>query len=394
MSPFIRPGTSEPYGFIVNSVDRDYHFAAKDSAERDRWMTAILALCSTLSALTQETIHSVAFDLQPALQQVLSVTSIVASCLEFFKGRPTIDMDTLPWFADFSLHVTSVSEDAMKTMMTESNPVRLFLASRLRQAATSDNCHRAISMCLQQLIMPAILPQLLVQLGCSSLQPVIDHFAGRCRLVLQHPKFIESLNLPSRECSFEMGIKLMSKLPLLTDPHALMSSIIAVIESAQSDLAVIMGRRAPVLTGDHMFCLMLYFILKAAPAPHHFLSEVVSLLNSPFDLEGSRGYIAATYCAVVSYIMAFSASLIRKTEVDFVLSAKTLRHVPSKRFTKRLASVISRNTESYPEAAVQQQPLPELDASSSREAVLGAAEMDASSSDDDAAADQSQLTSA
>jgi hypothetical protein len=356
-------------------------------------MTAILALCSSQSALTQDRICSVAIDLQPALQQVLSIQSIVDKCLEYFKGKPAIDIDTMPWFTDFSLHFTSISEDAIKSMMAESNPVRFFLTERLRQSATSDNCHRVISMCLQQLIMPAILPRLVLRLGFSAPQPVIDHFAARRRLVLEHPNFIESLNLPSRECSFEMGIKLMSKLPLLTDPHALLSSIIAVIESAQSDLAVIMGRRAPVLTGDHMFCLVLYFILKAAPAPHHFLSEVVSMLNSPFDLEGSRGYIAATYCAVVSYIMAFSASLIQKTELDFVFSAKTLRHVSSKRFTKRLASVISRNTECDSVPAVNQLPLPDPVASSSLEAVLGAAEMDASSSDDDAAAYQSQSAS-
>jgi hypothetical protein len=219
-----------------------------------------------------------------------------------------------------------------------------------------------------------------------------------------------------------MGIKLMSRLPLLTDPHALLSSIVSVIDSAQSDLKMLLGARAPVLTGDHMFCFLLYFILKASPAPHHLFSEVVSLLNTPFNLEGSRGYIAATYCAAVTYILSFSSSLQREAGDDFVFAAKTLRHVPSQRFTKRLASLRLKHSSSLDlPAVVQEEPEQQRPVSTpagstpagsaaagstpagstpagstpagsaaapSLEALLGAAELDASSSDDEEAAER------
>ena len=229
----------------------------------------------------------------------------------------------------------------MLLLLDEANPVHKFLSGRLRLAATSENVQRVISLALQQLIMPAVMPQLLVQLGHPSGQfdPLIAQFDARCQLVLQHPNFIDSLNLPSRDCSFEMSIKQMSRLPLMTDPHALLSCIVAVVDSAQSDLKTLIGQWAPVLTGDHMFCLFLYFILKASPAPHHLLSEVVTLLNTPLDLEGSRGYIAATYSAAVAYIVSFSTSLQQKTQVEFISTTSTLRHAPSKRFTKRLMTV-------------------------------------------------------
>ncbi len=381
-------GTSEPYGFIVNSVDRDYQFATSDSSERDRWMTAILAICSTQSALSQQSASAIAFELQPVIPQVVSIKAIVEKCLDYFKGKQVIDIETQPWFGDFAAHVGSVVEVNLATLMIESNPVRLFLSERLRTSATVENCQLLISICLQQLIMPAILPELPVQLGFphGQFEPLIEHFAAKCRLVLEHPNIFESLNLPSRECSYEMGIKLMSKMPLLTDPHAILSSLLAVIESAQSDLKVLMGPRAPVLTGDHIFCFILYFILKADPAPHHLLSEVVSVLNSPFDLQGPRGYISATYCAAVSYIMSFSSSLQRKTDAEFLIAAKGIRHTPSKRFTKRLGSVAVGAADSVqPPTQQLEQPLPgALDALPS-EAVLAAADEDVTSSDDEVA---------
>lgn len=399
VSSFIRPNTSEPFGFILNSFGRDYHFATKDSSERDKWMTAILAVCSTQSALSQDEMQGIAFDLQPVLQQVVSVQAVVDDCLEFFKSKPTIDVESSPWFSDFSSHMNSVVDTTMSTLMMGSSPVRLFLAGRLNAASSPENCQRISSLCLQQLTMPAILPELLVQLGFprGQFEPLTEHFALKCRLVADHPNFFESLNLPSRECNFEMGIKLMSRLPLLTDPHALLSSIVSVIQSAQSDLKLLMGPRAPVLTGDHMFCFLLYFILKAAPAPHHLLSEVVSLLNSPFNLEGSRGYIAATYCAAVTYITSFSSSLQRKAGDDFVLAANTLRHVPSKRFTKRLASFhlqrhvscdalvgVREDVAGAPEKArAQSTPVTGSGMGPALEALLGAAELDASSSDEE-----------
>ncbi len=328
----------------------------------------------------------VAFDLQPVLPQVISVKAVVEKCLQYFDGKKTIDIDSMPWFGDFSTHLTSVVDETIAALMIESGPVRLFLSERLRAAATLENCQRMISICLQQLIMPAVFPELLVQLGFprGQFDPIIEHFADKCRLVLDHPNIFESLNLPSRECSYEMGIKLMSKLPLLTDPHALLSSLVAVIESAQSDLKVLLGPRAPVLTGDHTFCFLLYFILKAAPAPHHLLSEVVNLLNSPFDLQGPRGYIAATYCAAVSYILSFSLSLQRKTDAEFVLAAKTLRHAPSKRFTKRLASISQGPLETFQQPpSPPQLPLTSSETCTPSEAVLEAADVDASSSDDE-----------
>ncbi len=372
----------------MNSVDRDYQFATSDSSERDRWMTAILAICSTQSALSQQNASAVAFELQPLLPQVVSIKAIVEKCLDYFKGKQVIDIETQPWFGDFSAHMGSVVEVNLATLMIESNPVRVFLSERLRSSATVENCQLLISICLQQLIMPAILPELPVQLGFphGQVEPLIEHFAAKCRLVLEHPNIFESLNLPSRECSYEMGIKLMSKMPLLTDPHAILSSLLAVIESAQSDLKVLMGPRAPVLTGDHIFCFLLYFILKADPAPHHLLSEVVSLLNSPFDLQGPRGYISATYCAAVSYIMSFSSSLQRKTDAEFLLAAKGIRHTPSKRFTKRLGSVAVGAADCVqPPTQQLEQPLQGALDALPPDAVLAAADVDVTSSDDEVA---------
>jgi hypothetical protein len=340
LSAFARPGAREPYGFVLSSFGRDYHFATEDASERDRWMTVILAVCSAQSALAQDEILAVAFDLQPVLQQVVAIQTLVHKCLDYFSGKPTIDVDSPPWFADFASHVTAVVDGAMAAAMLDSSPVRLYLLHRLKSAATPENCMRVTSLCLQQLCMPAILPELLTHLGHprGNMQQLTEQFAAKCRLVAQHPNFFDSLNLPSRECGFEIGVKLMGRLPLLTDPHALLSAIVSVVESAQNDLKLLLGPRAPVLNGDHMFCFFLYFIVSATPAPHHFLSEVVSLFNSHFNLEGPRGYIAATYCAAVTYIISFSSSIQRKASDDFVLAASSLRHVPSKRFTRRLAS--------------------------------------------------------
>jgi hypothetical protein len=186
VSSFVRPNTSEPFGFILNSFGRDYHFASRDSSERDRWMTAILSVCSTQSALGQDEIQAVAFDLQPVLQQVVSVTTAVEACLDYFKGKPTIDVDSPPWFSDFSTHVNAVVDGIMSTIMVGTSPVRLFLNGRLRAASTPENCQRSASICLQQLIMPAILPELLVQLGYprGQFELLTEHFTARYAMSL------------------------------------------------------------------------------------------------------------------------------------------------------------------------------------------------------------------
>jgi hypothetical protein len=354
----------------VNSIGRDYHFATCDAAERDVWMTTILAISNTQSALRRDVVE----------------LALVQQILKFFQDKPLLDVNSPPWFTDFSAHLTAISEQTIVDVMDDANPVRKFLSGRLHQSASIENCQRLISLCLQQLIMPAVLPALLVQLGYphGQFESITDHFASRCRLLLAHPNFVESLNLPSRECSFDVGIKLTSKLPLLTDPHALLTSICSIIESAQCDLKLLLGPNAPVLTGDHIFCMFLFFIIKAAPAPHHLLCEVASQLNTSFDLEGSRGYIAATYFAAVSYIMSFSSSLQGNTDAQFVVAANRLRHAPSKRFTKRLA-LVSKGKKEHASDAVEVLPHRPLSAPAavSYEAVLCAAELDVSSSDDE-----------
>jgi hypothetical protein len=96
----------------------------------------------------------------------------------------------------------------------------------------------------------------------------------------------------------------------------------------------------------------------------------------------------------VSYVLSFSSSLQRKTDVEFVLATKTLRHAPSKRFTKRLASVVVGASETSQEPLQPQPPVTGLVAPETgvdaemvlpHEAVLAAADVDASSSDDEGA---------
>ena len=103
-------------------------------------MTAILAICSTQSVLSQQSVSAVAFELQPVLPQVVSIKAIVEKCLDYFKGKQVIDIETQPWFGDFAAHVGSVVEVNLATLMIESNPVRLFLSERLRTSATVENC--------------------------------------------------------------------------------------------------------------------------------------------------------------------------------------------------------------------------------------------------------------
>jgi hypothetical protein len=82
--------------------------------------------------------------------------------------------------------VNAVVDGIMSTIMVGTSPVRLFLNGRLRAASTPENCQRSASICLQQLIMPAILPELLVQLGYprGQFELLTEHFTARYAMSL------------------------------------------------------------------------------------------------------------------------------------------------------------------------------------------------------------------
>jgi hypothetical protein len=82
--------------------------------------------------------------------------------------------------------------------------------------------------------------------------------------------------------------------------------------------------------------------------------------------------------------MSFSSSLQGNTDAQFVVAANRLRHAPSKRFTKRLA-LVSKGKKEHASDAVEVLPHRPLSAPAavSYEAVLCAAELDVSSSDDE-----------